>query len=158
MLSQLRWGGFVLGAVLAAGIAGCQKEAPPTRFEATVQAAADLNPTPDGQPAPLLVRLYPLRANGAFESADFFSIYEQGDVLLAADATAPAEELNMLPGQTKSVQLELSDDTRFVAVLAAYRDVDNATWRAVLPIKANATNTATIRLDALAVKAMPATQ
>lgn len=158
MLSQVRWGGVLLGAILVASIVGCQKEAPPTRFEATVQAAEDLNPTSDGRAAPLLVRLYPLRARGAFDSADFFSVYEQGDVLLAADATAPAEELNMLPGQSRPVQLELSDDTRFIAVLAAYRDVDNATWRAVLPVKANTTNVADIQLDALAVKAMPAAQ
>ena len=158
MLSQLRWSGLVLGTLLAVGIAGCQKEVPPTRFEAAVQAVDHLNPTSDGRAAPLLVRLYQLRAVGAFESADFFSVYEQGDVLLAADVTAPAEELNVLPGQSKQVSLELSDDTRYIAVLAAYRDVDNAVWRALLPVQANTTNTATIQLDSLAVKATAGTQ
>ena len=133
-------------------IGGCQKETPPTRFEASLVASADLNPTADGRAAPLLVRLYPLRSASSFESADFFTVYEQGDVLLAADVTAPPEELNMLPGQTKPVMRQLSDDTRFIAILAAYRDVDNATWRALIPIKPNTTNTVTVKLDRLAVK------
>lgn len=158
MLSRLRWRWSWVAAVTLVAIAGCQKEVPPTRFEATLVASADLNPTADGRAAPLLVRIYPLRAAGAFESADFFSVYERGDTLLAADTTAPAEELNMLPGQSKPVQRQLSDDTRFVAVLAAYRDVDNATWRAVVPIKANTTNTATIKLEKLAVKVEPGAQ
>jgi len=158
MHSRQLFGCFLLAAVTLVGVSGCQKEVPPTKFEAAVQAAADLNPTSDGRPAPLLVRLYPLRSVGAFESADFFSIYEQADVLLAADTTAPAEELNMLPGQTKQVSRQFSDDTRFLAIIAAYRDVDNATWRAVIPIKANTTNTATIKLEKLSVKVEPGPQ
>lgn len=152
MISMLRWRWSWVAVVALVALGGCQKEVPPTKFEASLVAAQDINPTVDGRPAPLLVRLYPLRASGAFEGADFFSVYEQGDVLLGADVTAPAEEVNLLPGQTKPVALQLSDDTRFIAVLAAYRDVDNATWRAVIPVKANTTNTATINLEKVAVK------
>ena len=152
MISKLGWRWSWMAVVALFALSGCQKEVPPTRFEASLVAAADLNPTVDGRPAPLLVRLYPLRASGAFDGADFFAVYEKADMLLAADVTAPAEEVNMLPGQTKAVALKLSDDTRFVGVLAAYRHVENAVWRAVIPIKVNTTNTPTIKLEKIAVK------
>ena len=59
MISKLGWRWSWMAVVALFALSGCQKEVPPTRFEASLVAAADLNPTVDGRPAPLLVRLYP---------------------------------------------------------------------------------------------------
>ena len=150
----LSWHGVGVALAAALFLAGCQpKEVPPTMFNATFQAADDINPASDGRASPLLLRVYTLRTLGGFEGADFFAIYENDATLLAADMTSPREDINILPGQTRSLNRKLSDDTRFVVLLAAYRDVDNAAWRAVVETPANQTTSAVINLDRLAISA-----
>lgn len=53
-----------------------------TRLDITITAAADVNPDDKGRAAPILVRLYELKSEGTFESADYFSLQTNDKALI----------------------------------------------------------------------------
>ena len=140
----------VLG-VLLVGAHGCGGDKPPppppppTRVEAKIIAAKDLNPDMRGLPAPLFLRVYTLRAETAFANADFFQLHENDTAILGGDLVKRSE-LVLRPGETQPLNRELEDEVRFLGFVAAYQEIDRATWRALLPVPQNKTTKVTIEL------------
>lgn len=139
----------VLGMLLA-GANGCGGDKPPpppppTRIDAKVIAAKDINPDMRGIPAPLFLRVYALRAETAFGNADFFQLHENDTAVLGNDLVKRSEHV-LRPGETQPLRRELEDEVRFLGFVAAYQEIDRATWRALLPVPQNKTTTVTIQL------------
>ncbi len=143
---------LVAGVVLLASCFGgkpppVQPAAPgPTQLNATLQVADNVNPDVRGRASPVVVKLYELKAPTAFESADFFSLYERDRETLGGDLVA-VEELQLLPGEKRAFTRTLQGGTRYVGVLAAFRAVERAQWRATLAVEANRLNRVLIKLD-----------
>ena len=137
----------VSSAAVLVGLAACAGPAkkPPALVQAAVTVAADVNPDASGRPSPVVVRLLELKNLAAFQSADFFSLSERGKETLGAELLA-GEEIVLQPGEQRRFERPLQDDTRFVGVIAAFRDLDRAHWRASLPVRPNQTMAVTIKL------------
>ncbi|MCB1930330.1 MAG: type VI secretion system lipoprotein TssJ [Rhodocyclaceae bacterium] len=125
---------------------GCSSTPDPTVVAATFQAEENLNPDSSGRPSPLVVRMYELKALSAFKDADFFSLWDNEQQTLAGDLVA-REEMVLRPGDTHSIQRTTQPGTRFVGVVAAYRDLERAVWRASVPLVAHKTLPLSIKLD-----------
>jgi type VI secretion system protein VasD len=95
-----------------------------------ITAAGDVNPTTDGRPSSLVLRIYQLKADTKFTAAEFFDLFEKQDEILAGELVA-SQELNLGPGETRELELEVSSEAKHIGVIAAYRDIRNAQWRAV---------------------------
>jgi type VI secretion system protein VasD len=120
---------------VAFALAGCgtpDQHAPKeqTKLDITITAADDVNPDDKERAAPIMVRLYELKSENAFEAADYFSLHKNDKTLLAADLLA-REEFILRPGDIKTVRRKSHPDTAAIGVLAGYRDLPNATWRVV---------------------------
>lgn len=140
---------------LALLAAGCAKEPPPpARLVATVAAAADLNPDSSGRPSPLVLKLYQLKAPGGFNGADFFTLHDQPEKVLAADLLG-SEQLVLKPGQQLTLERELDPNTRQVGLLAAFRDIDHAMWRQSVTIVPHQVNRVRIELGGTTLTAHP---
>jgi type VI secretion system protein VasD len=122
----------------------------PTTIEADFRAAVDLNPDHEGNPSPLVVRLYQLKSVTAFNNSGFFSLYDN-DANELGDDMKGREEMEFQPGQALFLERELEAETRYVGVMAAYRDIENARWRAVFEVEAGSETEMIIALDRLAV-------
>lgn len=149
--------GLVL--VAAAGLTACSSVPNPfkaavTSLAGNVQAAADLNPSVSQRPSPLRVRVYELKSATAFNQADFMALYQGDQAALGADLVS-REELMLQPGEVRALNKNLSPDTRFLGVVAVYRDLERATWRTTVPIKPGAKNSLDIRAERLAVTVKP---
>jgi len=116
---------FPLGLLTLCMMTGCSSV---STIEAKLQADAALNPDLDGRPSPLAVRLYELKSLSVFNNADFFNLFEQ-DVALLGDELQMRDELHFQPGETKTLARDLRPDTRYLGVIGAYRDIENARWR-----------------------------
>ena len=151
--------------VMALGVSGCIADAAgsvagklvekmfepsPTRIEAKIEADEDINPDYDGQASPLVVRLYELKSATAFNNAGFFTLYDADMAELGADLQN-REEIELQPGQAMEVNRDLKPETRYIGIVAAYRDIDNSTWRAVHELEANETAELTIAIRRLDV-------
>ncbi len=94
-----------------------------------------LNPDRNGKAAPVQIKVYRLRGTSAFSSADFFSLYEKDDQILASELVSK-EMVTLQPGEAKVLLGKASGDERFLGVFVAYRDLDKAVWRGVAPLPA----------------------
>ncbi|MFT7774160.1 type VI secretion system lipoprotein TssJ [Roseateles sp.] len=143
----------VAGALLMLAGCGSLLPASPTRVKGDIQAVDALNPSVSQRPSPLRLRIYELRADSVFTKADFMSLYEGDRALLATDLVA-RDEITLQPGEKRPYERQLNPETRFLGVVAIYRDLDRATWRAVVPVRPNKTQALSIRADSLAITAV----
>ena len=97
-----------------------------------------------------MVRVYELKAAAPFESADFVSLFEKDQATLGGDVIA-RDEFVLRPGETKAIKRELDADSKFIAVMAIFRDLERSKWRAVAPLASGKDNTMSIRLATSAV-------
>ena len=101
------------------------------------------------------MRVYELAGRNAFDTADFVSLYERDKETLAADLVS-REEIVLQPGETRDWKKKLAAQTKFVAVVAAYREIERANWRAAIAVKPEAENRLTLQADELTIKLAPA--
>ena len=140
-------------AALVAALVACAGPPPPpkpTVVAATLQASPNVNPDVRQRASPVVVRLYELKSSAAFDAADFLSLYERDQATLAAEMGA-REEFTLRPGDSKPWEKTVGPDVRFIGVIAAFRDIERARWKAIVPAKANARNVVTIRADDIAI-------
>lgn len=122
----------------------------PAIIAAVVDTAADLNPDRRGRASPVTVRLFELKTVAAFNSADFFSLWDRESQSLGGELLE-REEFQLRPGERRAFERTLQPDTRHIAVIAAFRDLERAQWRASLAVVPHAKQTIVIRLESNAV-------
>ena len=140
-------------------LAGCSSLSPystMTKLNLTLSASDQLNPDLNGRPSPIVVRLIELKHPVAFENADFFSLYERAKESLAPDLVT-SEELELRPGETVELKLSVEEGSRYVGVLAAYRDLSDTQWRYVVQLTPAALTEADLILDQAGIRNSNAT-
>ncbi len=90
-----------------------------------------LNPDSGNRPAPVVLRVYTLRATVAFQAADFFALYDKDQAILAEDLVS-REEIQIRPGEVIPLRREFKPEMRWIAAIAAYRDLEKSGWRTML--------------------------
>ncbi len=141
---------LVLGLLQA-----CAKPPPPatpTSVSGNLVAAATLNPSVTQRPSPLRLRVYELKSDTAFKQADFMALYQADQATLGAELVA-RDELTVQPGESRVYARTLAAETRFLGVLAAYRDLEHAVWRSVVAVVPARAQQFHIHADTLAVTA-----
>jgi len=144
-------------ALLAAllGLTGCAALSPysdMTKLDLTLNGSNELNPDLNGRPSPVVLRLIELKHPVAFETADFFSLYQRPKEALSPDMVV-LEELELRPGEQREMKLSVQPGSRYVGVLAAYRDLPESNWRTVISLNEQEHNYSVIRLDAKGIQA-----
>lgn len=125
----------MLGALLGAcSSTGQPAPLEPSKLDLTVVASDDVNPDDKGRAAPIMVRIYELKTDVAFQEADFFSLQKQDKLILGADMLA-RNEFILRPGETRTIQRKTHPNTTAIAFLAGYRQLGTATWRTVYKLK-----------------------
>ena len=119
---------------------------PPPAVAFAVEASPTANPDASGRASPVVVRLYELKSPVAFETADFFSLFDRESQTLGADLVS-RDEYQLKPGEQVLLARALRPGTRYVAVAVAYRDLERARWRAVQTLPGSAPNGIGVRVD-----------
>lgn len=148
----------LLMAAAVVVIAGCAAAPPePTRIEADISASEDVNPDFSGEASPIFLRLYELTSETTFDTATFNELYNADKATLGEDLRG-SEEVSLAPGQSATVSREFQDGSRYLGVLAAFQDIEAATWRATAPVPVNATTRYRVTVERSAVSVRQAPQ
>jgi len=133
-------------------IGGCAKDKlpDPTVIDLTLAATAEVNPDRNGRPSPVLIRVYELRSANVFNTADFFALLEQDQTVLGREMTN-RWEYQIDPGEQRELDANFQATSGFIGVIAAYRDIERARWRAIAPINTGEVNTLTATADELSI-------
>lgn len=121
--------------------AGCA-----SRIDLLVASQPNVNPDHTGRPSPVIMRIYELRSDLAFQQADFYSLFEKYMQVLAADILS-AKELTCTPGMPYEVSYEPLPETRYLGVIAGFRQLERAQWRLIVPIDAKGKNKVYMELN-----------
>lgn len=121
-----------------------------TVIEVTITAGLNVNPNAAGRPSPVVVDVFQLASPVAFTNVDYFQLTDAGAATLGEDVISH-EEFVLSPGDVQKTAQEVPTSVHFVGVVAGYRDVENATWRAVVPVPAHQTTRIDARLRGNAV-------
>jgi type VI secretion system protein VasD len=84
-----------------------------------------------GRPSPIVVRVYQLRTDGRFGAAEFEPLYADDRAALGEELIS-RDEFVLEPAEKRVVNVDVAAATRYVGVVAAYRDIRNAQWRGLL--------------------------
>ena len=132
-----------LSASVLAGCAGPPPPPPPTVVSITLTADASVNPTAQGQGAPVSIRIYQLGSAINFGSAEFFPLYKDDAAVLKTDLIK-REDLVLAPGQTKTDTLTLDGPVKAIGFFAGYRDFQQVDWRGNADIPPHKTTDITV--------------
>jgi len=137
---------LLLGSILLA--AGCGSS--PPLLHGSINVDPNVNPDRAGRPSPIVVRVYELKAVAAFNGADFFSLFDNEQSTLGGELVG-REEFQLQPSETRQYRRQLQPDTKFIGVVGAFRDLEQARWRQAVPVPSKRSPTITIGLQARAV-------
>lgn len=146
---RFRWLSLLVLALLLAGCAR-DKLPDPTPVELLITASPSVNPDRNDRPSPILVRVYELRSAGAFETADFFGLLEQDQAVLGGEMIN-RWEFQLDPGETTRLDASFQAASSTLGIVAAYRDIEQAKWRAVMPLRSGRKNELSAMLGQLEV-------
>lgn len=103
-------------------------------YQVRFQGTSVQNPNAQGHATPVQVTVYQLRAQEKFQQADYFALQQAeqylGDQLLAK------ETLMVPPEGQEQFSSAGHIEARYLGVVAAYRDLDHANWRLLIPLPA----------------------
>lgn len=102
-------------------------------LEGDLVASEMINPNRDGRASPVTVVIFHLKGADAFLSKDFFNLYNADSGALEADLIHRSD-VQIQPGQTLAIPSEFDPETTHIGVLAAFRDIDNSEWRAIVAL------------------------
>ena len=134
-------------ALLSSLLMSCSWFVPEHQFTGQIETSKDVNPNHNGRPSPVVVIIYQLKGEKIFENAEFFSLYQNGKQVLSEDYVSQ-REIEMIPDRTMSLDFPIAADTKYIGVIAAFSDIENTRWRAIVPLDdAWGTEAFTIKLD-----------
>lgn len=136
-----------LAAILTFALAGCATAPSETTVQLSINGTADMNGG-----APAQVKVYYLTSPETFASADFFALFNQPEATLGQDLVA-VDEYQLAPGRTVTDVASVPLTATSVGVVAAFRDIDNSTFKAVRPLVPGAVNSLQVTLSGNTVSA-----
>ena len=105
----------------------------PITIDLAISASNNINPDIEQRASPIIIRIYQLNQIDTFNNSDFFALYEDDKSILAKDLKF-REELEVQPNQSKIKPLDIYSTGKYIAVVAAFRDLDKAQWKSFLEI------------------------
>ena len=117
----------------------------------TFVALPGVNPDPTGRASPIAVTVYRLSGTKAFNEADFFRLQRDAAGTLGNELVGRTDYV-LAPGDVKLFEREMEPNERFIGVVAAYRGIGQANWRAAAPVPPQHTTNLTALLDSNAVR------
>lgn len=128
LLRQVMLAFYLLLFTLVSGC-GSSSHSDPARYNLQFQAHPQINSS-----APLKVRVLVLKSDAEFMSADFYSLQNNAQKVLAGNLLN-SDEFFLMPGQL-AIKLsgQSSPEARYIGVMAEYQSLDGKKWRISLPL------------------------
>ena len=122
---------FSLLFLVCALLVSCQSE-----VGLHMNAGKNLNPDFQRNTSePVAIQVYQLKDPKKFNDANFFQITDDPDKTLGTDFLAPMSSFMISPSQKQDVFVKLNSDTKYFGLIAAFQSIDNAKWKAIIPLE-----------------------
>jgi type VI secretion system VasD/TssJ family lipoprotein len=96
-----------------------------------LQSTKNANVDENKQATPLTVYIFQMDDPAIFQSASFFPLVGSPQRALG-QSFIDMQSFQLLPGQKKTINLSLDNDTAYIGVIAGYESLTGKTWRQVI--------------------------
>lgn len=135
---------------LLALVGGCATP----RIDLAVASQTNVNPDLTGRPSPVIVKIYEMRSDLAFNQSDFLPLFETPVQVLGADLLA-ADELVLVPGEARRIAYAPVPGVRFLGVLAGFRQMERAKWKVVSVVDCEGENAVGVEVRDVSLLLVP---
>ncbi|WCN08130.1 type VI secretion system lipoprotein TssJ [Marinomonas mediterranea] len=130
VLSMIRL--ITLGSLLGLVLVGCSSTSnsafqPALNIELNIEATGDINVFEDGEARPVILRIYQLNDVGNFDKASFTRLYSDDQSALAGSLIDTKQLSAVLPGEKRTLVLDVQQQAKFLAVFAEFSNYETAT-------------------------------
>jgi type VI secretion system VasD/TssJ family lipoprotein len=113
---------------------GCGSNQPQSMFvEGYIQSSSILNPDIKGGYRPVNIKVFYLKSDAEFSKASFADLYKYPDKALG-DSILHISSHQLLPSQSIEIDEAIPKGLKYIAVVAAFRSLDDAKWKDIKPI------------------------
>lgn len=99
-----------------------------------IAASDDVNPDGKGDASPIQLKIYELSSRSTFDNLDFERAYNNAKTLLSDELVSEAV-ITLQPNESIRHTIALNKNTRFVAIIAGFINIDSARWKHVYNVK-----------------------
>jgi type VI secretion system protein VasD len=125
---------------------------PPAVLNLTMVGGAGQNADPTGKAAPVAIKVYQLTSTAQFKHSDWTALTENEAATLNRHEAAPSQQFVVAPGERQTQTLDLRNGVTAVGIIALYRDIDHAQWRASVPVADSGPTNLTLYIGTLAIR------
>ncbi|WP_157314522.1 type VI secretion system lipoprotein TssJ [Chitinibacter sp. GC72] len=116
---------FVVITIACLLLSACASR--PQNMDVLVVADSAVNPDSNGRPSPVIMKLYQMKGDRAFKSADYFQLGQSTEPF--SPEILSIEELILQPSDVTRFTRPISTEAKYLATFVAFRDVDSSRWR-----------------------------
>jgi len=98
-------------------------------LSSAIIASPHINPSPEGEPRPVQVRLYQLKTDTKLLNSSFEQVW-QDDKTALGDSLGKVEEFTVYPNTRTEVKFERDESAQFMVAAALFREPKGRTWHA----------------------------
>ena len=99
----------------------------PPPLDLVLMTSKQINPTAQGEPRPVVLRLYQLKDDARLENASFEAIW-QNDKTTLGDDLVRMEEVQLYPDKTLNKRIERGVGVRHLAAVALFQEPKGRSW------------------------------
>lgn len=112
------------------------------------KTSLDLEVTSSGNTTPISVHYFVLKSDDKFKKLDYFELMKLRESTLSGSVVSQSK-LTLLPQNKDEQELEFTDDVRFFAVVAGFKDVtSNDNWRYIQKLEQGSGNDLILKIHA----------
>ncbi|GKX52687.1 type VI secretion system lipoprotein TssJ [Budvicia aquatica] len=108
----------------------------PSEVTLTFLSDEDINPNQSGEPTPIEVQVIYLNEDSKFMAMDYDQLLNDGPEKTLGKNYVNHQDYSLLPGQFKPIPaVKLEPETRFIAVVAHFSDIDGSQWSDITEVE-----------------------
>lgn len=128
-MQQFRFHQILLLILLLIITTGCSS----SQVRVNLSSTANLNLNEDNEPLPVMINIYQLSDSKAFEETSFSELWKK-DLLTLGDSLLTKKSLTINPASQEQLVFERHPQTRYVGVMAIFRQPKKEAWRSIKPV------------------------
>jgi type VI secretion system protein VasD len=120
-------------ALVASACASATPEAkapekcPPQTLQLSILASPSVNPTPEGQPRPVVVRVYQMKNDARLFNASFDQVWKDEKATLGEDVFK-VDEVQVYPASRADVKIDRNPLVQHIAAVALFQSPKGRSW------------------------------
>ncbi|WP_404389756.1 type VI secretion system lipoprotein TssJ [Pseudoalteromonas phenolica] len=99
-----------------------------TKVNLDVTSSDNLNLNKFDEPLPVVLKVYQLTDIQAFNNATYEQLWK-ADKSVLANSLVTVEEKTINPSQITNISFEQSEQAKYIAMVALFRDIEGGKWR-----------------------------